>query len=125
MEFSVQATGTNPLSYQWQWKPTAEDGNEEDGSEGWQPCDAKWCDGGTLIIPSVQQFNEGSYCCVVSNSAGSMISKAAQLNVGKNPMFSLQPEYNVHVTPQIVLLDPFPCQWRSWTQNYYGKFSVL
>ena len=35
--FTVRATGTEPLSYQWQWKP-AEEG---DGSEEWQPCDAE------------------------------------------------------------------------------------
>ena len=93
VEFSVQATGTNPLSYQWQWKPAAEDGNEEDGSEEWQPCGAKCCDGGTLTISKVQQFNAGIYRCVISNCAGSMISKAAQLSVGKNPVLSVQLEY--------------------------------
>ena len=88
--FTVKATGTNPLSYQWQWKPAVKpvkDANEEDGSEEWQSCDAEWCDGATLTIYSVQQFNEGSYRCVISNHAGSQISKAAQLSVGKNPVF--------------------------------------
>ena len=95
--FTVQAIGTEPLNYHWRWKPAT-----EDGSEQWQSCDAEWCDGATLTIPSVQQFNTGSYCCVVSNSVGTQISKAAQLSVGKNPMF--KPEYKVHVTPQIALI---------------------
>ena len=82
--FTVKATGTNPLSYQWQWNPAAENGNKEGGSEEWQPCDAEWCDGATLTILKVQQFNEGSYRCVISNHAGTQISKAAQLSVGKN-----------------------------------------
>ena len=77
--FTVQAIGTEPLNYHWQWNPAAEDRSEE-----WQPCRAEWCDGATLTIPSVQQFNEGSYRCVISNCAGTLISKAAQLKVGKD-----------------------------------------
>ena len=78
-KFTIQAIGTEPLNYNWQWKPSAEVGSEE-----WRTCDAEWCDGATLTIPSVQQSSEGSYCCVVSNCAGSMVSKPAQLSVGKN-----------------------------------------
>ena len=78
-KFTIQATGTEPLNYNWQWKPA-----EEGGSEEWQPYDAEWCDGATLTISSVQQFNEGSYRCVISNHAGTQISKATQLNVGKD-----------------------------------------
>ena len=79
MAFTVQATGTEPLNYHWQWNPA-----EEDGSEEWQSCDAEWSDDATLTIPSVQQFNEGSYRCVICNSAGTQISKPAQISVGKN-----------------------------------------
>ena len=75
-KFSIQATGTEPLSYHWQCKPAAEDGRDE-----WQLCDAKWCNGATLTIPSVQKCNEGSYRCVVSNCAGSQISNPAKLEV--------------------------------------------
>ena len=78
ISFTVQATGTEPLNYQWQWA-------EEDGSH--ESCPAEWCDGATLTIPSVQKSNEGSYRCVIRNSVGTQISKAAQLSVGKNPMF--------------------------------------
>ena len=56
----------------------------EVGSEQWQTCDAEWSDGATLTIPSVQKYNAGSYRCVVSNCAGSMVSKLAQLSVGNN-----------------------------------------
>ena len=79
MAFTVQATGTDPLNYHWQWKPA-----EEDGSEEWQPCDPEWSDGPTLTIPSVQKTNEGSYHCVVSNCADTLISKPAELIVGKD-----------------------------------------
>ena len=79
--FTTEATGTEPLRYQWlHWKPARKGG----GSEEWQPCPAEWCDGATLTIPSVQKSNEGSYHCVISNCAGSQASEPAYLSVGKN-----------------------------------------
>ena len=74
-KFTIQATGTEPLMYQWEWKPAEEEG----GSEEWQPCDAEWSDGVTTLIP-MQKFNEGWYRCIVSNCAGNQTSKAVQLN---------------------------------------------
>ena len=71
--FTVQATGTDPLSYHWQWKPAEE--------EEWQPCRAECCDGATLTIPKVEQSNEGNYRCVISNCAGNETSKPAKLKV--------------------------------------------
>ena len=84
VKFTLQATGTEPLSYHWQWKQTEEEG----GSKEWQPCHAEWCDGATLTIPSVQKSNEGSYCCVISNYAGSQTSNPAELSVGKINVYS-------------------------------------
>ena len=78
--FTVEATGTEPLSYQWQWKPA---GEEKRGSEEWQQCKMEWSDDNTLKIPSVQKCNEGSYQCVVSNCAGIQISTSAQLSISK------------------------------------------
>ena len=78
---TVLATGTEPLNYQWQWKSA---GDEQGESEEWQLCDMECCDGTTLIIPSVQKLNEGSYQCVISNCAGRQISTAAKLSIGKN-----------------------------------------
>ena len=76
--FSIEAAGTEPLSYQWEYNPDTEGWSEE-----WQPCSGS--DTNTLTIPSVQKSNEGSYRCVVSNCAGSRTSKAAKLfDVGKN-----------------------------------------
>ena len=77
--FTVHVTGTEPLSYQWQWKPAADEG----GSEEWQLCDMESSDGTSLMIPSVQKLNEGSYQCVISNCAGSQISAAAKLSIRK------------------------------------------
>ena len=81
VSFIVQATGTTPLSYEWQWKPAEEKGE-------WQPCNTRWADGATLTIPSVQKSNEGWYHCIISNCAGTVISKPVQLSVGKNNDFT-------------------------------------
>ena len=81
--FSAQATGTQPLSYHWEWKQATDDGE-------WQLCDVErfpGADSSTLTIPSVHESNEGSYRCVVSNCAGSQTSNPAELSTGKNPMF--------------------------------------
>jgi len=76
--FTAEATGTEPLNYQWEWKPAMDDDSE------WQLCDVErfpGIDSSTLTIPSVQKSNEGSYRCVVS-SCGT--SNSAKLTVGKN-----------------------------------------
>ena len=80
--FTVHATGTQPLMYEWQWKP-AEEGDE---SEEWQSCDVE---GPTLTIPRVQKSDEGQYRCVIYNHAGRQISKPAQLEVRDQPESNL------------------------------------
>ena len=75
--FSIEATGNEPLSYKWEWKPAE--------SEEWQPCDAQGSNSTKLTILSVQKSNEGSYRCVISNYAGEQTSNGANLIVGKNP----------------------------------------
>ena len=81
--FSIQATGTEPLSYCWQSRPL------EDGQE-WKPllCNSteklQGVKMGTLIIADVQKLDEGSYRCTVTNCTGSETSQPAQLTVGKN-----------------------------------------
>ena len=80
--FTIQVTGTQPLTYWWQWKP-AEEGSS---SQEWQECDAeRFPDASSpkLTISSVQKLDEGSYRCVVSNCAGIETSKPASLSVGK------------------------------------------
>ena len=75
--FSIEATGTEPLSYQWQY---------EAGSEGWHLYDVEKSPGAnssTLTIPRVKKSNEGSYYCIVSNCAGSETSKYATLSLGE------------------------------------------
>ena len=75
VSLNVDAVGTEPLTYQWQWKPSG----EGDG----QLCDVEYSDGTTLTIPSVQKLNEGIYQCVISNCAGSQISSSAEVSIGK------------------------------------------
>ena len=78
--FSIEATGTEPLSYQWQY---------EAGSEGLQLYDVEKSPGAnssTLTIPRVKKLNEGSYYCIVSNCAGSETSKCATLSLGEYRM---------------------------------------
>ena len=74
-KFTIQATGTEPLTYQWQWKPAEEEG----GGVEWHPCPAEWCDGAAILI-LMEKSNEGSYRCVVSNSAGSQTSKPVKVS---------------------------------------------
>ena len=74
--FSIQATGTVPLGYQWQWKQFGKKGEKD----GWQNLSG---DSGTFQVEDVQASNAGYYRCVVSNSAGSETSQRASLTVGK------------------------------------------
>ena len=79
--FTAEATGTEPLNYQWEWKPAMDDSE-------WQLCDTErfpGADSSSLTILSMQKSSEGSYHCVVSNCAGSQTSNPAELSVGKNP----------------------------------------
>ena len=79
LTFTIQASGTEPLNYQWEIKTG-------DGSGEWQSCDVERFTGAnssTLTIPSVQKSDEGIYLCVVSNSVGSQTSEAVNLNIGK------------------------------------------
>lgn len=65
LTFSVTATGTTPLSYQWR-----KDGMGLTGATS-----------ATITISSVQARDTGSYDVVVGNPAGSVTSAAAQLSV--------------------------------------------
>ena len=70
--FSVTATGTKPLSYQWQ-----KDGvNLSDGGR------ISGATTATLTITGVTESDEGGYRCVVTNSAGTATSNTATLTVG-------------------------------------------
>ena len=70
--FSVTATGTGPLSYSWQKDgvPLADGGGIQGVNKS------------SLAIIRVFEGDEGSYQCVVQNTAGTSTSNAALLSVG-------------------------------------------
>ena len=91
VRFTTVATGTQPLRYQWEWKPLSEAAEESPENEAWQPCNVErfpGADSSTMTIPNVKKSNEGSYHCVVTNCAGYQTSNPAELSVGKIPMFT-------------------------------------
>jgi hypothetical protein len=71
--FTVVASGTQPLSYQWQF-----DGTNVAGATGI-----------TYTKNNVQQADAGSYAVVVTNIAGSVTSTPASLVVSLGLMISL------------------------------------
>ena len=72
VSFSVTATGTAPLSYQWQKdRVNLIDGGSITGATT-----------ATLTITGVTESDEGGYRCVVTNIAGADISNTAALTVG-------------------------------------------
>ena len=74
--FSVKATGTQPLSYQWQWKQFGKEGEKA----GWQSHSGE---GSMFQVRNVNAKNAGYYQCVVFNSAGNETSQCISLTVGK------------------------------------------
>jgi hypothetical protein len=69
--FSVNVTGTQPLSFQWMHDGTnLIDGGEFSGSSS-----------STLTITGVESADAGNYSVVVSNIKGAVTSDSAQLNI--------------------------------------------
>ena len=83
VSFTVQATGTEPLNYQWQWKPVV----EGVGSEEWQNLSSggsvQGVETATLTYSSVDSCSEGLYRCVVTNVVGEEISECADHILGE------------------------------------------
>jgi len=65
VQFSVDAGGTPPLSYQWRFKGVAIAG----------------ANNATLLVPNVTKSDAGTYSVVVSNASGSVTSVGASLTV--------------------------------------------
>lgn len=78
--FTVEATGTAPLTYQWQH---AFDLNTfVDRPEGTNA---------TLVIPSVQSYDAGNYRVIITNVSGSVTSAVARLYAVSPPSIRTQP----------------------------------
>ena len=82
VSFSVTATGTAPLSFQW--------------AKGGSPISGATAD--TYSIGTTQGSDAGSYTVVVSNVAGDATSNAATLTVNTLPSISTQPAASQTVT---------------------------
>jgi hypothetical protein len=74
--FSVVASGTAPLGYQWSFNGTALSGAASSA----------------LTLTNVQMSNAGSYSVVVTNIVGSAYSASAALTVGFAPAITTQPQ---------------------------------
>jgi pectate lyase len=88
--FSVAASGSDPLNYQWYYNTNTLLANATDS---------------ILTITNVQPGNAGSYSVTVSNLAGGVISSNAFLTVNTNPVapvFISQPASLVVVTGSTV-----------------------
>ena len=83
MSFTVKATGTEPLSYQWQWKSVVEgvsSGEWQNLSSGGPVQGAATA---TLTYPSIEACSEGLYRCVVTNAVGEITSECAEHIIGE------------------------------------------
>ena len=104
--FTVGATGTAPLSYQWYFN-----GGLLAGANT-----------ANLVLSGVQNSHAGAYHAVVSNEAGSVTSGSATLTVTQPltpPSFTLQPQTQTVLTGGNVTLSvaatgsaPLTYQWR-------------
>ncbi|MCL5097503.1 MAG: C10 family peptidase, partial [Candidatus Omnitrophica bacterium] len=74
--FTVLASGSSPLNYQWQFNGV----------------DLPGATGATCLLPGVQTNNAGNYTVEVRNQAGSVTSAAAVLTVLVPPSITIQPE---------------------------------
>jgi len=74
--FSVTASGTPPLGYQWRFNGA----------------DLSGATDSTLIVPNVSAASEGAYTVVVRNIAGSVTSEPATLRVNSRPRVTQQPQ---------------------------------
>ena len=112
--FSVTATGTGPLTYQWV-KGTA---------------NITGATSSTYTIPSVSASDAASYSVVVGNAAGSVTSSSATLTVVAPPAITAQPQsltansgasasFSVTATGTA----PLTYQWVKGTANITGATS--
>ena len=113
--FSVVATGSVPLSYQWCFYGTNLNG----------------ATGSVYTRTNAQPADEGPYSVVVSNIAGSVASSNAALTVYRAPMISLQPQSqsvalgsNALFTIFATGTAPLGYQWRFIGTNINGATSA-
>ena len=107
--FSVNASGSAPLSYQWYFNTNTLLTNAI---------------GTSLVLTNVQLTNQGTYSVLVSNFVGSVTSTPAMLTINTNPVaptFSSQPASQTVLQGSTVTLNPSvsgtaPITYQ-WNQN--------
>ncbi len=82
-KFTVAATGTGALTYQWQYSTN--------GST-WYSTSLTGCNTATLSVTAGAAVNGRFYRCVLSDSRGSVASNAAKLTVIPGPAITKQPQ---------------------------------
>jgi pectate lyase len=109
--FSVVASGTAPLSYQWKFNNANIAGATNS----------------SFTIASAQSSNAGSYTVTVSNSAGSVTSSAATLTINVPPTITTQPASQTVTAGSSVAFSvvasgtaPLRFQWRFNGANIAG-----
>jgi len=115
--FTVSASGSQPLSYQWQ-----EHGTNKPGATS-----------STMTLTNAQLADAGEYRAIVSNGGGSVTSQVAVLTVIFPPSITDPPQplsviagesaqFDVAATGS----DPIYYQWRKGTTNVPGEaFAIL
>jgi cyclophilin family peptidyl-prolyl cis-trans isomerase/formylglycine-generating enzyme required for sulfatase activity len=100
--FTVTATGSDPLTYQWR-----KDGINLSGKTG-----------ASLPLSNLTYADAGAYSVVVRNSAGSATSSSASLTISGPPTISQQPSdlfrgygYSATFTVKVAGPGPFTYQW--------------
>jgi hypothetical protein len=100
--FSVTANGTAPLAYQWYGNGAPISGGTE----------------ASLMVSNAQPAQAGSYCVVITNSAGSATSAVATLTVDAPPSITTQPQSQAVTLSQNALFSvvaagtsPLSYQW--------------
>jgi len=109
--FTVEANGSMPLSYRWQFN----NANITGGSNA------------TLVITNVQFSHQGNYRVIVSNGGGAVTSQVAVLTVVFPPNITDQPVNQTVIAGQSAQFnvgangtDPLSYQWRHAGTNLPG-----
>ena len=113
--FSVTASGTTPLAYQWRFYGTNLSGQTS----------------ATLSLSNVQTNQAGPYTVVVTNVAGSLTSQVATLAVLVPPTIASQPQSASNVLDTTATFSvtasgtaPLAYQWRFYGTNLSGQIST-
>jgi hypothetical protein len=113
--FTVEATGTAPLTFQWRFNGVSLPGATNS----------------TLVLSNLQMSNQGTYTVLVSNSVASTTSADAVLTVLSPPSFSSQPQSQTVIAGTNLLLSvtasgtpPLRFQWRLNGSNILGSTSA-